>query len=58
MLTNASAELNETEHWLDISNNCAYISDETRNELISLCHKINGLIGGMISKASRFCEQW
>ena len=57
MLTNASAELNETEHWLDISNNCAYISDETRNELISLCHKINGLIGGMISKASRFCEQ-
>ena len=57
MLTNASAELNETEHWLDISNNCAYIADETRNELISLCHKINGLIGGMISKASRFCEQ-
>jgi len=57
MLTNASAELNETEHWIDISNNCAYISDETRNELISLCHKINGLIGGMISKASRFCEQ-
>ena len=55
MLTNASAELNETEHWIDISNNCAYITDETKIELINLCHKINSLIGGMISKASQFC---
>jgi len=57
MLTNASAELNETEHWLDISSNCAYLSYETRDELIKLCQKINGLVGGMISKASLFCEQ-
>lgn len=56
MLTNASAELNETEHWLDVSNKCAYLSDETSAELIYLCHKINGLIGGMISKASLFCD--
>jgi len=55
MLTNASAELNETEHWIDVSNNCAYITDETKIELINLCHKINSLIGGMISKASHFC---
>ncbi|MCJ7734168.1 MAG: four helix bundle protein [Anaerolineales bacterium] len=57
MLTNASVELNETERWLDISNNCAYLSDEFRDELIKLCQKINGLVGGMISKASLFCEQ-
>lgn len=57
MLTNASAELNETEHWLDISKKCGYLSDECRDELANLCHKINGLIGGMIRKASRFCEQ-
>jgi len=56
MLTNASAELNETEHWIDISKNCAYITDETKNDLISLCYRINSLICGMISKASRFCE--
>lgn len=55
MLTNASAELNETEHWIDVSNNCAYITDETKIELINLCYKINSLIGGMISKASHFC---
>lgn len=57
MLTNASAELNETEHWLDISEKCGYLSGECRDELANLCHKINGLIGGMIRKASRFYEQ-
>ncbi|MCK5794478.1 MAG: four helix bundle protein [Anaerolineales bacterium] len=57
MLTNASAELNETEHWLDVSNNCSYLSDENKYELIDLCHKINSLIGGMIAKARLFCEQ-
>ena len=56
MLTNAGAELNETEHWLDLCENCTYITDEESRELINLCHKINGLIGGMISKADRFCE--
>ena len=57
MLTNASAEINETEHWLDISNKCAYLSDEASYELTSLCYRINGLIGGMISKANLFCDQ-
>lgn len=57
MHTNASAELNETEHWLDISNNWVYLSDEPRDELINLCQKVNGLVGGMISKASLFCAQ-
>ena len=56
MLTNAAAELNETEHWLDLCKNCTYITDEESRELIHLCHKINGLLGGMISKAIRFCE--
>ena len=56
MLTNASAELNETEHWLDLCENCAYITAEESHELINLCRKINRLIGGMISKANRFCD--
>lgn len=56
MLTNAAAELNETEHWLDLCENYSYITEEESNELLGLCHMINGLIGGMISKADRFCE--
>ena len=55
MLTNASAELNETEHWLDIALNCGYISSEVRNKLRELCIEISRLLGGMISKADLFC---
>ena len=54
-LTDASAELNETEHWLAIAHNCNYISKTTRNDLIDLCNEINRLIYGMISKAELFC---
>ena len=54
-LTDASAELNETEHWLNIAHNCSYISITTRNEIIDLCTEINRLINGMKSKAELFC---
>ena len=50
-LTDASAELNETEHWLVIAHNCNYISTTTKSYLIGLCNEINRLICGMISKA-------
>ena len=56
LLTGASAELNETEHWLDMSYSCKYISDQSRVDLIRLCGRIHGLIGGMISKADQFCQ--
>ncbi len=54
-LTDASAELNETEHWINIAYKCKYISKNTRNELVDLCKLINRLICGMISKAELFC---
>ncbi len=54
-LTDAIAELNETEHWLDIALNCEYITLETRNELKGKCKEIGRLLGGMISKAELFC---
>ncbi len=54
-LTDASAELNETEHWLDIAHKCEYINESTRGELIYLCNEINRLVNGMIAKASYFC---
>jgi len=54
-LTDASAELNETEHWIVIAHNCSYISTTTRSDLIDLCAEINRLINGMISKAELFC---
>ena len=56
-LTDAIAELYETEHWLDIAYNCKYIKLETRDELSEKCKEIGRLLGGMISKADLFCEK-
>ncbi len=56
-LTDAVAELYETEHWLDIAYNCKYIKLETRDELSEKCNEIGRLLGGMISKADLFCEK-
>ncbi len=55
-LTDAEAEINETEHWIDIAYNCQYISISSRNKLKKQCFDINRLLGGMIKKADLFCN--
>jgi four helix bundle protein len=55
-ITDASAEIYETEHWIDISLNCHYISNEMHLTLSNQCNEISRLLGGMISKADQFCE--
>ena len=55
-ISDASAELYETEHWLDISLKCEYISHETSMSLAKQCTEISIMLGGMIAKAGRFCE--
>lgn len=54
-LTDASAELNETEHWIVIAHNYSYLSQTTKDQIIDLCAEINRLINGMKSKADLFC---
>ena len=56
LLTGASAEINETEHWLDMAFKCNYMTLQTRNDLVKLCQRIHGLVGGIISKADQFCQ--
>lgn len=50
-LTDAEAELNETEHWIETAFKCDYLSSGTRDNLIKECLDIRRLIGGMIIKA-------
>ena len=56
-LTDSDAEVNETEHWIDIAYDCGYLNKEDNQKLIVACHEIGRLIGGMISKADTFCGQ-
>lgn len=56
-LTDASSEINETEHWIVIAYQCEYISIETRIDLLDQCLELSKLVFGMITKATLFCEQ-
>lgn len=53
-LTDAEAELNETEHWIETACRCEYLSSKSRDTLINECADIRKLIGGMIQKADTF----
>lgn len=53
-LTDAEAELNETEHWIETPCRCEYLSSKSRDTLINECADIRRLIGGMIQKADTF----
>lgn len=55
-LTDAIAELNETEHWIEMALNNKYIDIEARNDLYRICIRIKKLVYGMIKKADRFCQ--
>lgn len=56
-LTDSDAEVNETEHWIDIAYDCGYLSQENKQRLTEECREIGRLIGGMISKVDTFCGQ-
>lgn len=56
-LTDATAELNETEHWLEIAYQCEYLSQASYQELKDLAQEVGRILGGMIRKADVFCQQ-
>jgi len=53
-LTDAEAELNETEHWIETACKCDYLSSRSGEKLIKECVEIRRLLGGMILKADSF----
>ena len=55
-LSDADAELNETEHWIIIANNCGYIENTDKQLIVQTCHEIGRMLGGMIVKADLFCN--
>ena len=55
-LTDADAEQLETQHWIEIARDCAYITQEQSSELLEKCFSIGRMINSMISKSSVFCQ--
>jgi four helix bundle protein len=55
-LTDSDGENAETEHWIETSYACKYITKEQKDELISKCTDIGKMLGSMISDSERFCK--
>lgn len=54
-LTDADAEQQETQHWIDTAEDCEYLSKEHTSSIIAELAEIGRLLQGMINKSDLFC---
>ncbi|MEP6671043.1 MAG: four helix bundle protein [Chthoniobacter sp.] len=54
-LTDADAEQNETQHWIETAQDCAYLNAKQVTELLALCDEIGRMIRSMKSHSADFC---
>lgn len=54
-LSDAVGELFETQHWIETSATCNYLSKETAVDLIEKYELLNKRINAMINKSGTFC---
>jgi len=55
-LTDSDGEQHETQHWIEIAEDCGYIRHEKSEQLVEKCCEVGRLLGSMIDKASLFCN--
>lgn len=56
-LTDALAEQLETQHWIEIAQDCAYITNEQADDLIQQYASIGRMLNSMMNKAEAFCSK-
>ncbi|MEW6658457.1 MAG: four helix bundle protein [Thermodesulfobacteriota bacterium] len=56
-LTDADAERVETQHWLDVTIACEYISKNEREVLETQLEEIGRMLNAMMAKSHLFCKQ-
>lgn len=56
-LTDADGEQLETQHWIETSQDCAYITKEQTEYFLNEYSKIGKMISTMISKSDTFCKK-
>jgi four helix bundle protein len=56
-LTDADSEQFETQHWIEISLECNYVTISQKEELLANCEIIGKMIQSMIDKAGLFCSK-
>jgi four helix bundle protein len=54
-LSDSDAEQAETQHWLDTSLLCNYMSNSEHRNLLDKCKRIGKMLGKMMSNPESFC---
>ena len=54
-LTDADGEQLETQHWIEVAEECHYIGVTKRNELTGKCESVGKMLNQMMEKSSSFC---
>jgi four helix bundle protein len=54
-LTDSDGEQQETQHWIETSLDCEYISVELKNNLLNRYAQVGKMLNSMIEKADKFC---
>jgi len=57
-LTDTDAEQAETQHWLDTSLKCKYISNRDQQRLLGKCKKIGRMLGKMMTEPEKWCRRF
>ncbi|WP_283774041.1 four helix bundle protein [Aquiflexum sp. TKW24L] len=55
-LTDADAEIMETQHWIEIAFDLKLISEEELTKVLNDCASINRMLNSIINKSSQFCK--
>ncbi len=57
-LSDADGEQAETQHWLDTSLKCRYLSSKEYEMLLEKCKKIGRMLGKMMAEPKSFCARF
>ncbi len=57
-LSDADGEQAETQHWLDTSLKCKYISNKDHQILLEKCKKIGRMLGKMMAEPESWCGRF
>jgi four helix bundle protein len=55
-LSDADAEQSETQHWIEIAEDCGYISHEKSQLMVERCRELGRTLKEMLEQASRICN--
>lgn len=55
-LAEADGELQETQHWVEISCDCEYITNERMIYVLDKCSSIGKMVSAKLSKSNQFCQ--